>query len=122
MQSEEKEKKLAGPKETVEDCSSCAAPCCRAPYRVYLSYKERKSGKYEYEMLYPEGGQTVLKQVNGHCLYLDPDQYICKIYSERPSVCRSYGCTGDDRLTPEKKCRVKNAIRSLYVKEDQSRD
>ena len=93
---------------TEADCSACAAPCCRAPFRSWLSYRERTSGLYEYDMIEPDYGLSALKQVDGKCVYLDPETYRCKVYDKRPQTCRDYGCSNDSRVTEDMQSRESN--------------
>jgi hypothetical protein len=35
------------------------------------------------------------KDENGRCIHVDPDTHRCRIWNERPRVCREYHCNDD---------------------------
>jgi len=37
-----------------------------------------------------QGNMNVLRNINGHCVFLDPETNKCKIYKHRPIGCRLY--------------------------------
>ena len=37
-------------------------------------------------------------EASGYCTHIDPATLACRIYGDRPAVCRGYSCAGDDRI------------------------
>lgn len=46
----------------------------------------------------PWGGQVMARLADGWCAALDRNTMLCRIYEQRPSVCRDYPVGGNDCL------------------------
>ena len=81
----------------VVDCQArlpvCKAVCCRL--RFALSAEEVESGPLRWDL-----GQPYYNRVGegGYCQQIDVASGACGIYEDRPPVCRSYTCAGDERI------------------------
>jgi len=64
----------------------CRTFCCRLLVR--LAPDERSD----------DGKGFVDKDADGLCVHLDRDSYLCRIWAQRPKVCREYDCNSDDLL------------------------
>ena len=77
------------------DCSArlpiCKAACCRLHFALSVEEVER-GGPLRWELGHPYFNRH---NADGYCHQWDDG---CGIYDERPSVCRSYTCAGDDRI------------------------
>jgi Fe-S-cluster containining protein len=80
-----------------DECKTYCRSCCCRIYEINLTTAEAKSGKYEVEKKYIDSYvlKYVMKKIpsgNGmKCIYLGRD-FKCKIYDDRPNVCRVYEC------------------------------
>ena len=77
------------------DCAArlpiCKAACCRLHFALSVEEVER-GGPLRWELGHPYFNRH---NADGYCHQWDDG---CGIYDERPSVCRSYTCAGDDRI------------------------
>jgi uncharacterized protein len=80
-------------------CKNCGK-CCKT-YTVKLSdsdiKKIKKTGHKkkdfaEFDNFDPKTGKYSLKKINNQCLFLTErnNKYYCKIYNNRPEICRKY--------------------------------
>lgn len=70
----------------------CQTFCCRLVVR--LSAEERARGV-------PGVGPSmgcVPKDADGHCVHSDRETHLCRIWDDRPQVCRDYDCNNDELL------------------------
>ncbi len=90
------------------DCAAmlpvCAAACCRN-WTINLTWDEYNSGRYEAQARVFHSEETdgqgnvigsyemyeMQQDMEGRCVYLD-DNCRCRIYQQRPRVCREYTC------------------------------
>lgn len=70
----------------------CKAACCKLNFA--LTPAEVKAGKVAWE---PEFPYLIAHQPNGYCAHID-GELRCKIYEDRPALCRRYDCTHDSRI------------------------
>jgi Fe-S-cluster containining protein len=64
-------------------------------------------------------GVMYLRNVNGHCVFLDPDTGRCKIYPWRPEGCRLYPLVYDpenDEVIVDPDCPLADTIPKHVVK------
>jgi len=99
-----------------EALDTCKALCCRK-WDINLARHEYEQGLYEAEVFCaldkkaclkktkacPKKAFRLKKNVDGSCLYLN-EQNRCKIYANRPIVCRNFSC--DKGFTIEPVCSV----------------
>ncbi len=86
------------PKATVKvDCQArmhvCHAVCCKLNFA--LSVPEVESGKIKWDLGRP---YFIRHDSHGCCTHLDPQSGGCRIYADRPGVCRGYSCASDPRI------------------------
>lgn len=81
----------------------CATFCCRLIVRLTEAERERGVPGVE------RGMNCVPKAPEGFCIHLDRTTSQCRIWSERPRVCREYDCNQDALLTVV----LKSGFRSL---------
>lgn len=78
------------------DCQArmhvCHAVCCKLDFA--LTIPEVESGKIKWDF-----GRPYFIQHDGHgsCVHLDPNSG-CRIYKDRPGICKQYSCAGDTRI------------------------
>ena len=76
-------------------CASCRACCCKLEVMlmgeddVPLSLVENDRW----------GGQVMKRLADGWCAALDRDTMLCRIYEQRPTLCRDYQLGGTDCLS-----------------------
>lgn len=79
------------------DCSArlhiCHAACCRLDFA--LSVSEVESGKVKWDLGRP---YFIRRESDGCCTHLDSVSGTCRIYRNRPGVCKRYSCAGDARI------------------------
>lgn len=79
------------------DCEArlpvCKAVCCRMQFA--LSAEEIESGPMRWDL-----GRPYLNRrgTDGYCHQNDPGTRCCRVYDQRPAVCRRYSCAGDSRI------------------------
>lgn len=71
----------------------CQAVCCKLEFA--LSPQEVESGQIKWDLGRP---YFIRHEKNGYCTHNDPDKKCCKIYDNRPSVCKKYSCAKDERI------------------------
>jgi hypothetical protein len=84
-------------REVLLDCDEgrrkgCTTFCCRLIVR--LTAEERALGLPGVE----QGMNCMPKTADGLCVHLDPATERCRIWSERPLLCRTYDCNTDELL------------------------
>ncbi len=107
---------IPNPKTTgcLTDCkamlSLCAAACCRN-WTINLTWDEYDSGLYEAQVRAGYSDDTdgegnliggyemyeMRQDMDGRCVYLD-ENCRCRIYEQRPRVCREYTCQETDGM------------------------
>lgn len=79
------------------DCGSrlhiCHAACCRLDFA--LSVGEVEAGKVKWDLGRP---YFIRRERNGCCTHLEPGSQACRVYRDRPGVCRGYSCAQDTRI------------------------
>ncbi len=71
----------------------CQAVCCKLDFA--LSIPEVESGKVKWDLGRP---YFIRHDSHGACVHLDSQSGGCRIYEDRPSVCRGYSCASDRRI------------------------
>lgn len=70
---------------------SCEADCCGnvpLPFALWEKYIHLAKGKYDVVRYDP---LVVVTTKHLHCIFLDRIKCRCKVYDERPSICRQFG-------------------------------
>jgi Fe-S-cluster containining protein len=79
------------------DCQArlhvCHAACCKLQFA--LTVPELESGKIKWDLGRP---YFIRHNSHGSCVHVDPASGACRIYADRPGVCRGYSCAGDTRI------------------------
>ncbi|MGH9497264.1 MAG: YkgJ family cysteine cluster protein [Candidatus Sulfotelmatobacter sp.] len=79
------------------DCSArlhiCHAACCRMDFA--LSVEEVEGGKIKWDLGRP---YFIRRERNGCCTHLGAGSQACRVYGDRPGVCRGYSCAKDTRI------------------------
>ena len=79
------------------DCASrlpiCQAACCRLSFA--LSAEEVEGGVVKWDLGEP---YQIRHEAGGYCTHCTSGDHACSIYSDRPSVCRTYSCANDTRI------------------------
>jgi Fe-S-cluster containining protein len=89
---EDKEDSVA-PVNCAERIHICKAVCCRLQFA--LSAEEVESGKVKWDLGRP---YHIRQESTGYCAHNDPEKKSCRIYHDRPTVCRRYSCAKDERI------------------------
>lgn len=71
----------------------CRAACCRLDFA--LSVPEVESGKVKWDLGRP---YFIRHDSQGSCVHADGQSGRCRIYADRPGVCRQYSCATDSRI------------------------
>jgi Fe-S-cluster containining protein len=78
------------------ECKECGKCCMETEMilskeDINLILKTSKTNLKKKEFVFlNDGGYYQLKNLNGHCVFLDPTLKLCKIYNNRPQGCRFY--------------------------------
>jgi len=79
------------------DCAArlhiCHAVCCKLDFA--LSIPEVESGTVKWDLGRP---YFIRHNSDGACVHLDSESGGCRIYKDRPGVCRGYSCVNDPRI------------------------
>ena len=79
------------------DCEArwhiCHGVCCMLDFA--LSQEEVESGKIKWDLGRP---YYIRHEANGLCAHNDKGTGKCRIYEDRPAICRSYSCAEDRRI------------------------
>jgi Fe-S-cluster containining protein len=79
------------------DCDArmhiCEAVCCKLKFP--LSCEEVDSGAVKWDIGHP---YVIRHESSGYCTHNDTATGCCRIYEDRPAVCRRYSCAGDTRI------------------------
>lgn len=80
------------------DCATrhehCRATCCSF-YRVYLTPTEVQRGELQWDLAIP---YALPRGPDGRCAYLDITTLGCRVWQNRPWVCRTYTCAHDTEI------------------------
>jgi uncharacterized protein len=71
-------------------CSACDAVCCRL---TVLVMPEDNVPRHLVDRT-PEGLEVMARGEDGWCIALDHSDMSCRIYSQRPGVCRKFAMGG----------------------------
>ena len=97
-----------GEVEKVEiDCESrypiCKGACCKLWFS--LSVQDLEEGILKWNYARPYG---IAQGKDGRCVHQDRATFKCKVYNNRPHVCRTYDCSKDTRIWLDFEKRVIN--------------
>ncbi|EGQ8449456.1 TPA: YkgJ family cysteine cluster protein [Vibrio alginolyticus] len=75
-------------------CSNCKACCCRLEVMIIsdTGVPEQYIKRDQY------GSESMLRLSDGWCAALDRDSLMCKIYENRPWICREFEMASDECL------------------------
>ncbi len=80
-------------------CASCQACCCRL--EVILMGDDDVPAEFSEKDRW--GGEVMKRLDDGWCAALDRKTLLCRIYKQRPGVCRDYPVGDGDCLTERTK-------------------
>lgn len=83
---------------TAVTCATCRACCCRL--EVILMGDD--APPIEFVETDRWGGQVMRRLDDGWCAALDRKTILCRIYEQRPGVCRDFPVGSDECLTERK--------------------
>ena len=81
----------------VIDCAArlslCQGRCCRLAFP--LSFQDLDEGivRWNYSRPY-----QIRRREDGYCTHSDEETRGCRVYENRPAICRSYDCRNDKRI------------------------
>lgn len=79
------------------DCDArmaiCRAVCCKLAFP--LSAEEVEVGTVKWDIGHP---YVVRQESSGYCTHNDTTSGRCRVYAERPGICRRYSCAQDSRI------------------------
>lgn len=71
----------------------CHAVCCKLNFALTLG--EVDAGKVKWDLGYPF---LLRHNAEGKCVHNDKETGGCRVYEDRPGVCRRYSCVNDKRI------------------------
>ena len=81
----------------VVDCDKrmhiCHAVCCKLQFA--LTIPEIESGKIKWDLGRP---YFIRQEEDSYCTHNDSQTGGCRIYDDRPAICRSFSCANDKRI------------------------
>jgi len=103
------------------DCESrygdCGGACC-VHFNVQLTLDEIHSGNFQWDVGDP---YRLERGPDGHCINLDLDTLRCRVWKDRPTVCRQYSCQTDSRVWTDFDLRVPSERTLVMVRHDRFR-
>ncbi len=79
------------------DCEArwpvCHGICCKLDFA--LTVAEIESAKIRWDLGRP---YFIRHEAGGRCSHSDPETGRCRIYPDRPGICRTYSCAADGRI------------------------
>jgi Fe-S-cluster containining protein len=85
------------PEEKFVDCAArweiCQGACCFLGFS--LTWEEVQRGAVAWDERRPF---HIQQNERGYCVHWDVEQHTCRVYEERPVVCRIYSCEKDRRI------------------------
>ncbi len=96
---EQKAELAAEPKpDPTKTCANCQACCCRLEVMLISD-----TGVPEHYIDVDEwGGEVMARLEDGWCAALDRNTLLCKIYENRPDICRAFAMGESECLTERK--------------------
>ena len=83
--------------EVMVDCAArmpvCRAICCQLKFP--LATNEIDGGVVKWDIGHP---YIIRQESSGYCTHNDTDTGGCKVYADRPAICRRYSCANDKRI------------------------
>lgn len=76
------------------NCEACAAVCCRLEVLLVTDTGVPR----RLTRANPEGVHSMARLADGWCAALDRDTLRCRIYDQRPLICREFAMGGADCL------------------------
>ncbi|MEM2136596.1 MAG: YkgJ family cysteine cluster protein [Candidatus Methanomethylicia archaeon] len=101
-------------------CIKCGKCCIETEMPLTMRDMERimKLGYDKSEFTTIVNGKHRLRNMNGHCYFLDPKRMKCKIYEYRPEGCRIYPviCVEGGYINVDDECPASRfiTIREIY--------
>jgi len=71
----------------------CHAVCCKLSFA--LTAQEVDAGKVRFDLGFP---YMIRHDSDGYCTHNDRSTGFCRVYADRPGVCRHYSCANDERI------------------------
>ena len=71
----------------------CHAVCCKLNFA--LTAEEVDAGQVRFDVGFP---YMIRHDADGYCTHNDRSTGFCKVYADRPGICRHYSCANDDRI------------------------
>lgn len=71
----------------------CHAVCCKLGFA--LTAEEVDEGQVRFDVGFP---YMIRHDADGYCTHNDRSTGFCKVYADRPGICRHYSCANDDRI------------------------
>ncbi|MCJ7602704.1 MAG: YkgJ family cysteine cluster protein [Desulfobulbaceae bacterium] len=72
---------------------TCKARCCTLGFPLSRQDLDERVVQWDYGQPY-----HIRFTENGYCVHNAPDSRVCRIYDQRPAVCRTYDCRKDERI------------------------
>ena len=94
-------------------CTRCGICCVGTEMELLAEDIERITARgYKLEEFAEEkDGVYRLKNVDGHCVFYDPEKRLCKVYDIRPVGCRMYPLVYDGKsVTIDRTCPTWNTV------------
>lgn len=79
------------------DCAAriplCKGRCCRLTFP--LSFQDLDEGVVKWDYARP---YQIRRREDGYCTHSDGETRGCRVYEQRPGICRTYDCRNDKRI------------------------
>lgn len=92
---------------TITDCDGCGACCLHMGYPTFLMPNDDRPGEEQWESMPAPLKRDLLRyiesyseppdgQLDGPCIWFDPEKRLCKHHAHRPRVCRDFRVGGGE--------------------------
>jgi Fe-S-cluster containining protein len=79
------------------DCAArislCQGRCCRLSFPLSFQDLDERVVKWDYSRPY-----QIRRREDGYCTHSDEETRGCRVYENRPAICRTYDCRNDKRI------------------------
>ncbi len=100
------------------DCASrialCHGRCCRLVFPLSFQDLDERIVKWDYSRPY-----QIRRRDDGYCTHSDEETRGCRVYENRPAICRSYDCRSDKRIWIDFEKRIPAPLEAMNARNEQ---
>jgi Fe-S-cluster containining protein len=94
------------------DCASriplCHGRCCRLVFPLSFQDLDERVVQWDYSRPY-----QIRRREDGYCTHSDEETRGCRVYENRPAICRTYDCRNDKRIWEDFEKRIPAPLEAM---------